>query len=106
VEIMTHHEHSLSVSTYLVVFAALVLLTILTVSVSFFELPGRWHAGIGVTIALVKASLVVLFFMHAVLNARLDLAGDCGLDLWILLMFSLTATDYFTRSLVPFAPGH
>ena len=45
------------------VFAALIVFTVLTVSASRYDL-GSWNLIVAMAIATVKASLVVLFFMH------------------------------------------
>jgi cytochrome c oxidase subunit 4 len=47
----------------LAVFAALLLLTVVTVLVSFVDL-GLWNVVVALLIASAKASLVALFFMH------------------------------------------
>ncbi len=64
------HERTISPATYIVVCVILVLLTVLTVGVSFLPVHGVWHIVFGLAIALCKASLVVLFFMHALLSTR------------------------------------
>ena len=56
--------------TVLAVFAALLLLTVVTVLVSYVDL-GLWNAVVALLIASVKASLVALFFMHLKGESRL-----------------------------------
>ncbi len=92
--------------TYLTVLAVLLLLTVLTVAISFREMDSFWHMVCGLVIALVKASLVVLFFMHAIESPQATRVVIAAAVAWMLVLFSLTLCDYFTRSLVPFAPGH
>ena len=65
------HERMISVPTYILSCALLVLLTVVTTTVSFIDLPGVWHIVIGLLIALCKATLVILFFMHALISPRL-----------------------------------
>ena len=99
-------ERTISVPTYAVVCILLIALTILTLGVSCIPLPGAWHIGLGLVIAVCKASLVVLFFMHALLSSRLTwlvIAVSC---FWLAILFVLTLGDYVTRGLVPFTPGH
>lgn len=95
-----------SAPTLAVVLAALVVLTLLTVGVSFFPLAGGWHIAAGLSIAAIKAALVVLFFMEAIHSPRLTwaviAAAACGLS----LLVALTLTDYISRGLVPGMPGH
>ena len=58
-EEVKHH-----VKIYVRVFAALAVLTVLTVAVSYFHLPILWAVIIALLIAAFKGSLVVAFFMH------------------------------------------
>ena len=60
----TVEEVKQSVRTYLVVFAALAALTVLTVAVSYLELETGMAIGVALLIATVKGSLVAMFFMH------------------------------------------
>ena len=70
-----HHEGLL-----LTVLIVLLVLTCLTVGVSFFNLGSPvWHIAVGISIAVVKASLVVLFFMHALHGSRLEDGGRAHL---------------------------
>jgi cytochrome c oxidase subunit 4 len=57
------HHHVSSVAEFTFVFAALLVLTILTYLVSFAGL-GPWSLPVAMTIAVTKGSLVVLYFMH------------------------------------------
>jgi cytochrome c oxidase subunit 4 len=87
--------------TYYRVFAALIALTLLTVSVSFLDL-GRWHTTVGVLIGVVKATLVALFFMHLLHSSRASwLAVLAGL-FWLGILMVLTLTDYLSRPVLMF----
>jgi cytochrome c oxidase subunit 4 len=99
-------RHAIAPRTYVIVCVLLVLLTALTVGVSFIPLPGAWHLTFGLTIGLCKATLVVLFFMHVLLSNKVTWAVIVVVCFWVLILFGLTLTDYFTRDLVPFMPGH
>ena len=100
------HEHISSIGFYVFIFLALVALTIATVAISFVPLEGHWHIAVGLAIALVKASLVALFFMHVIHSPRLIWFVVMAAIFWLLLMLSLTFCDYLTRGMVPGAPGH
>ncbi len=54
------------VKVYLMVFAALGVLTIVTVAISYLDLPTSYAISIAVVVASVKASLVAAYFMHLV----------------------------------------
>jgi cytochrome c oxidase subunit 4 len=100
-------ERVVSPATYVVVCIALILLTILTVTLSFFDLGlSTWHIAVGLFIALGKASLVVLFFMHALYSPRLTWSVILVACFWLALLLVLTLSDYFNRNSVPFMPGH
>jgi cytochrome c oxidase subunit 4 len=76
--------------------AALMLLLALTWSIGYVDL-GMFNVIIALAIALIKALLVVLFFMHIKGSSRLlHLAAGTGL-LWLLILLSLTLSDYLTR---------
>jgi cytochrome c oxidase subunit IV len=57
-------HHKPDIKLYLMVFGALLVLTVVTVLVSYWHLPPLQAVALGLLIASVKASLVVAFFMH------------------------------------------
>jgi len=99
-------ERTLSVRTYLLVLTALIALTVLTVAVSFAPLAGHWHIAAGLSIGLVKASLVGLFFMHLIHSRHLNWIVLAAAMFWLLILFSLIFADYLTRGIIPHMPGH
>jgi cytochrome c oxidase subunit IV len=99
-------EKIVSTTTYLVVLFILLALTVLTVAVSFLPLAPIGHVVAGLSIAVLKASLVVLIFMHALHSPRLTWCVIVACIAWLLIMFSLTYADYLTRGSLPQMPGH
>jgi cytochrome c oxidase subunit IV len=95
-----------SIFTYTVVWIFLIALTVLTVGISFMPLSSAAHISVGLTIGLIKATLVGLFFMHLINSPRLIWIIVAMAVLWLLIMTSLNFTDYMTRGLVPAMPGH
>jgi len=92
-------EHVVPVRAYLTVFAVLLLLTAATTWVAFIDL-GRLSVVIMLAIAVVKATLVVLFFMHVFYSSRLTwlvVSTGCAM---LLLMVVFIAGDMIVR-LVP-----
>jgi len=82
--------------TYYAVFAGLIALTVLTVGLSLVDL-GEWHTVVGLGIAIAKALLVVLFFMHLLHSDTMTwIAAGTGL-FWLGIMLVLTLSDYLTR---------
>lgn len=99
-------ERVIAPKTYVIVCVALVLLTVLTVGVSFIPLAGPWHTGIGLAIGVCKASLVLLFFMHVLISPRVTWIVIAVAAFWLGLLFVLTFNDYATRGDVPTMVGH
>jgi len=99
-------QRTIAPSTYVIVCALLIVLTVFTVAVSFFHVPGVWHIVFGLIIAVCKASLVVLFFMHVLISPRLTWIVIVVACFWVGLLFLLTLNDYFSRGMVPVMPGH
>jgi len=85
---------------YYGVFGALMVGTALTVLVAFFDL-GALNNVLMLGIAITKALLVVLFFMHVRWSTRLTWVVAASGFFWLLILFGLTMQDYLTRGLVP-----
>jgi cytochrome c oxidase subunit 4 len=81
---------------YLTIFGGLLLLTALTIGVAFINL-GPLNLPIALGIAVLKASLVVLFFMHAKESSRLTKTIIGTGFFFLFVLFTLTMTDYLTR---------
>lgn len=88
--------HIVPTRTYYQVFAALLILTGITVGVAFLDL-GRLNAIVALAIAVGKALLVVLIFMHLRTSSRLTWIVVAGGAFWLLLLITLTLSDYLTR---------
>jgi cytochrome c oxidase subunit 4 len=99
-------ERAFGSGTYVGICIVLVLLTLLTVGVSFVNLPIVWHLTAGLTIGAAKAALVVLFFMHALRSGRVTWMVIAVTLLWVVVLFALTLADYLSRGQVPHMPGH
>ena len=96
-ELLAHHV--VPVWVYLAVFGALLVLTGLTVWVAFYDL-GEWnflHTPLALLIAVTKAVLVVLFFMHGLQSERITWAFIVAGVLFLAFLFVLTFADYLTR---------
>ncbi len=71
-------------------------LTVLTVVVANFDL-GPFNAIVALTIAVCKATLVVLYFMHVRYSSRLTWVFVSAGLFWLIIMVALTLSDYLTR---------
>ena len=96
-------EHVVSPRIYLLVFASLMVLTMATVAASRFDF-GAGNTIVALAIAVLKASLVVLFFMHVKYGSRLVQLLVAAAFLWLALLISGTFSDYVTRGRVNHAP--
>ena len=90
-------EHIVPVRIYFVIFLVLLVGTALTVWAGFQDFPGPLNVVIALTIASVKATLVLLYFMHLRYSARLTWVIFLSALFWMGLLFALTFSDYWTR---------
>ena len=89
--------HVLPKSTYYAIFMALMVLTAITVAVAFINL-GSMNFPVAIAIAITKATLVVLFFMHVKYGTRLTKLAIIAALYWFGILLTLTLSDYLTRS--------
>lgn len=94
-------EHIVQPRVYIVIFLALMVGTALTLMAAFYDFPGPLNAVVALTIAVVKATLVVLYFMHVRYSGRLVWLVIVAALLWLAIMFAITFSDYWTRSWQP-----
>jgi cytochrome c oxidase subunit 4 len=103
-------EHIVPKRTYFAIWAALVVLTGLTAWVSTLNLhvvaglhDVSLNAAVALIIATLKASLVVLFFMHVKYSPRLTALVIFAALFWLLILMALSMADYLTRGLSAFS---
>jgi cytochrome c oxidase subunit IV len=89
--------HIVSTRVYYGIFAVLMLCTYLTVQIAFFDL-GAMNTVAALTIAVFKAVLVILFFMHVKYSTRLTWVVVIGGIFWLGILLTLTMTDYLSRA--------
>src|SRR5690348_15652075 len=89
-----HHQASLI--TYFAVFATLMVLTVLTVAVSRVDL-GTMNTPGALASAALKATVVILWFMHVIHSPRLTWIGVISSFIWLAVLFVLMFSDYLTR---------
>lgn len=87
-------------SLYYGIFAALMVGTVITVAVAFVDL-GALNNVVMLSIAVAKATLVVLYFMHVRWSTRLTWVVVVSGFFWLLIMFSFTMMDYLSRGWMP-----
>lgn len=91
-----HVEHHLPKNLYFVIFGALMVLTALTVGLAFVNL-GQLNIVVALAVAIVKATLVVLFFMHLKYESHLTKVVLGAGVFWLVLLLGIIM-DYVTRS--------
>jgi len=87
---------SVPLGIYFAVFAALIVFTAITVAVAYIDL-GIFNIYIALTIAAIKALLVLLYFMHLRYTGRLTWAFAATGFVWLLIIISLTMSDAISR---------
>src|SRR5687768_17038424 len=91
-------EHIVSVRVYITIFLVLLVGTALTVWAAFIDFPFGLNTIIAMTIAVTKATFVVLYFMHVRYSARLVWVIVGSALFWMAILFAFTLADYATRS--------
>jgi cytochrome c oxidase subunit IV len=93
-------EHIVSPKIYAVIFLALMMGTFLTVFAAGRDF-GRMNIVIALGIATIKATLVILFFMHGKYSSRRTKLVIVSGFFWLAIMLGLTIADYSTRHAEP-----
>jgi cytochrome c oxidase subunit 4 len=89
-------DHIVPRRTYYLIFATLMVLTAVTVAVAYFDL-GFLNTIVAMSIASLKAGLIILYFMHARYGNRLIwVFVICGV-LWLGVLLALLMSDYASR---------
>jgi cytochrome c oxidase subunit 4 len=83
-------------SLYFRIAGALMLLLALTIGMAFVNL-GELNLVVAVTIAVVKAVLVVLYFMHVRYSSRVTWVVASAAVFWLAILFALTMSDFLSR---------
>ncbi len=89
-------EHVVPTRVYVAVFAALMVLTGVTVWASGQDF-GPLNTVVALAIAITKAALVVLFFMHVKYGTKLTKLIVVGSFVWLAILLSVTLSDYWSR---------
>lgn len=104
-----HHpeeHHGPTVKMYFAIFFALATLTVVTVLAARFDFAPMMGVQMGgfvnnivaLGIAVTKASLVVLFFMHVRYESKLVGLAVVASVIWLAFLILITVSDYLTRT--------
>lgn len=101
--------HVVSTKTYATVFGALLALTLVTTGIALYDLG--WNVAsidlntiAALTIAVSKATMVVLYFMHVRYSSRMIWVFVGAGVFWLLILLGLTMSDVLTRQWIPALP--
>ncbi len=96
-EITESVGHIVPAKLYVTIWAILMAMTITTVLVARADI-GPFNVVVALVIATIKATLVVLFFMHLRYSPKLTMATVVAAMFFLFLLLGLTMTDYLTRA--------
>jgi cytochrome c oxidase subunit 4 len=86
-----------SVKTFVAIWITLLVLTGVTVGVAQLNL-GALSVAVALIIAVIKASLVALFFMEIRYSHKMTQVVLVGGVVWLLILLLLSMTDYASRA--------
>ncbi len=89
-------SHVVSLKVYFAIFAALMVLTAATVWVAFIDL-GALNTLVALAVAVTKATLVILFFMHVKYSTKLTWLVVASGFVFLAIMIALTMADIVSR---------
>lgn len=93
------HRHP-TPGLYLVILIILLIGTCATWAIAFVDL-GIFNPVVALTIAVIKAVLVILFFMHIFYSNKLTKLTVAAGFFWLLIMITMSLSDYLTRAFLP-----
>jgi cytochrome c oxidase subunit IV len=97
-------EHIVAKKTYYAVFASLMALLGATVGIAYVHL-GKLNIVVALSIAFIKTTLIVLYFMHIRYSSRLLWIFVGAGFFWLGILFALSFADFFTRAWFPLPTG-
>ncbi len=95
--------HIAPVKLYVSIFLTLMALTTITIVVAYVNL-GEFNKVVALGIASVKATLVVLYFMHVKYSSRLTKLVVVAGFFFLFVLLGLTMADYASREWLPVPP--
>ena len=95
-----HEHHVTPLSTYYLVFGSLIVLTFVTVGVSYLGLPPSISIIVAMAVASVKATLVGTWFMHLIHETKFNILLFLSSIWFIGAFFLFTSLDFMTRDRV------
>jgi len=97
-------EHIIEKKIYYTVFGSLMALLGATLAIAYIHL-GKLNMVAALSIAVIKAVLIILYFMHVRYSSRLLWIFVCAGFFWLGIMFALSFSDFLTRAWLPLPTG-
>ena len=97
-------EHVSSPKNYVLIFLALMVLTAATVGVALVDL-GWANDVVALTVAVCKALLVILFFIHVRYSTRMTVLTALAGFFWLAILILVIMIDYWSRGATIPVPG-
>jgi|tagenome__1003787_1003787.scaffolds.fasta_scaffold20137731_2 cytochrome c oxidase subunit 4 len=95
-----HHPAEHHVRDLVRIYAALMVLLVLTVGAAFIHM-GSFNIVVALTIAIAKACMVIWVFMHVREGGKIVWIFATAAFVWLGILLVLTMSDYLTRNQVP-----
>ncbi|MBX6311351.1 MAG: cytochrome C oxidase subunit IV family protein [Isosphaeraceae bacterium] len=93
---MSHSDQVIPIRTNLIVFVILLALLFLTVGIAYIDL-GVMNMVVAMTIAVIKALLIMLIFMHLRYTSHLTWIFALAAFLWLGILITLGLSDWLSR---------
>ncbi len=93
-----HHHHVSSATFIWLIGTALFVLTAITVGVHFIHIPAPWNIIVAIGVAVVKAFLVVAFFMNLYWDSKFNSLLLVMSIVFLVLLFGITLLDTLFRA--------
>ena len=93
---MSEQAHVVSVRLNLTIYGILLGLLVLTVGLAYVDL-GRLNFPVAISIAVTKAVLILLYFMHVRWSPKLTWAFAAAAFAWLGILIIFTLGDYLSR---------
>ena len=101
-----HVSHIERTKVYIGIWITLLCFTALTTGIAYIDLGSDWNTVVALAIAVCKASLVVLFFMHVrYVNERMVRVVIVTAIFTLLVLIVVSLSDVATRQLIPSPPA-
>jgi cytochrome c oxidase subunit IV len=95
---MAEHAHP-TPKLYVLIVSLLFFFTCATWAIAFLDL-GIFNPIVALAIAVTKAVLVILFFMHVRYSDNLTMITVTAGFFWLMILITLSLSDYLSRTLV------